>query len=342
MPPLRDGWTTGTTATAAALAALEYSRTGWVPSLVKAPLPPGVAGPHVSVPIEGAGPLPGGIAWGTARKYAGDDPDVTDGMLIRVELYPEAPGEMIIDGGQGIGRVTLPGLPVPPGQAAINPAPRAQIAAALRGVAPELGFRAIVIAPEGESRARGTMNARLGIAGGISILGTQGIVRPFSNAAWKATLEQFAAVNLASGQEHVAFATGRRSQRLLERACPGLPAQAFMVAGDFVADALQAAAPFARISWGCFFGKLVKLAQGHANTHAHVSALDMEFLAKSTHVPRLAFLGTAQEALEYLLRERRSAIEDVAVMARDQAMRFAGKSVAIHLFHTDGRELASL
>lgn len=339
---MRDGWTTGSTATAAALAALHFFRCGYVPEFVTVPLPPGVPGSCLTIPVVAAGELPGGVCWGMARKYAGDDPDVTDGMIIRAEIFP-CPGlKITIEGGEGIGRVTLPGLDMPPGMAAINPAPRAQITAALREAAPGLGFKVVISAPDGERRARGTMNGRLGIVGGISILGTQGVVRPFSHAAWRAALEQFVAVNRAAREVHVALATGRRSQSMLERKYPWLSARAFMVAGDFVADALAMVGEFAVISWGCFFGKLLKLAQGCANTHAHVSDLDLTFLADVARMPQLAQMTTAQEALELLLAQKPGAIREVVAIARDQAIAFAGKDVTVHLFHTDGRELASL
>jgi len=207
-------------------------------------------------------------------------------------------GSIIIKGGPGVGRVTLPGLPVPVGQAAVNPVPRQQITLALqawerqRGNVPngaqagtQEGHTALTVfvsVPEGAQLAQKTFNPRLGIEGGISILGTQGTVRPFSHAAWKATIEQGLSVAAATGCRSICLTTGRRSERLLMERNPLLPARCFVQVADFAKFSLHAAGllGFERIVWGCFFGKLVKLAQGHAYTHAQNATLDMQALAQ--------------------------------------------------------------
>lgn len=169
-------------------------------------------------------------------------------------------------------------MPINVGAAAINPVPRQQIAFAI-GQAASLpsGLRVVISAPEGERRARETMNARLGIVGGISILGTQGIVRPFSHDAYRASIRQAVKVAQALGCEEICFATGRRSLKCLARVYPHLPEQSFVVAGDFARDSLMLAKEFKTVAWGCFFGKLVKLAQGLGNTHARRASLDRDF-----------------------------------------------------------------
>ena len=192
---------------------------------------------------------------------------------------------VVILGGRGVGRVTLPGLPVPVGQPAINPVPRSQIEQAAREVLDAAGFqgdvRLIIEVADGEAIARHTLNPRLGIVGGISILGTQGIVKPFSHEAWRATIESGLQVARAAGIETAAFSTGRRSERMLMARFPELPELCFVQAADFFGFSLKRAQElgFSRIVWGCFFGKLAKMAQGLEYTHAHSEPTDFEALA---------------------------------------------------------------
>jgi cobalt-precorrin-5B (C1)-methyltransferase len=221
-------------------------------------------------------------------KDAGDDPDATNRARISclAVIDPSIPGGLHIEGGRGVGRVTLPGLPVPVGQAAINPVPRDQIGQAAREAIAEAGYAGsaslLVEVEDGEAMAAKTLNPRLGIVGGISILGTQGIVKPFSLDAWKATIDSGLDVARAAGLTVAAFSTGRRSERLLMARRPEVPGLAFVQAADFFAYSLQKAAGlgFSEIVWGCFFGKLVKMAQGLAYTHAHEAPTDFGLLAK--------------------------------------------------------------
>lgn len=341
MAGLRSGYTTGTTAAAAAMAALIFARAGVVPGHVDVPLPPFSTGETIAVPIERAGWGNGCLAFAEARKDGGDDPDATHGMILRAEIFANVRKGLEIDGGAGIGRATLPGLPIAPGDAAINPVPRAQIRSGLLGISPVLSpLRVVISAPEGEARARRTMNARLGILGGISILGTQGIVRPYSNAAYRASIAEALSVARATGCEKICLGTGRRSIGLMQRLYPDLMPQSFVVAGDFVEESLKLAGDFGRVSWGCFFGKLVKLAQGLGNTHAHAGALDREFLAKIAGMPELAECNTAQAALEYILQKPGPALRRLVELAKGYATKFAGREISIHLFHANGRELA--
>ena len=376
--PLREGFTTGTAATAAALGALELLFSGRPPAAVTTPLPPITGGgprARLEVPLTSCGPgpapelapmaFPPGAASAHARvrKDGGDDPDATSGALITASVFlrTDAPAPALrLDAGPGVGRVTLPGLPVPVGEAAINPGPQAQIRHALREALAAQGdevrertaLTVILSVPGGEELARRTLNPRLGIVGGISILGTQGTVRPYSHAAWRATVAQGLSVARATGCRTFCLSTGRRSEVLLMRRYPELPAQAFVQVADFARFSLRAAAALApeRLVWGCFFGKLAKLAQGLAYTHAREAPLDMKALAAlcagagASCAPEIALCVTAAHALELLLADSAAEAALAAVGARAQATarRFAGRLVHIHLFHTDGRELLSL
>ena len=376
--PLREGFTTGTAATAAALAALALLLEGTSPPSVCTPLPPvtgGTARAWLDVPIAlcapGAAPeLTGGdsptrlpCAHARVRKDGGDDPDATTGALITASVFLQAdagaPGINLM-GGPGVGRVTLPGLPVAVGAPAINPGPQAQLRFALEStLAASRGnthgrsaLTVILSVPGGEELARHTLNPRLGIVGGISILGTQGTVRPYSHAAWRATVAQGLSVARATGCRTICLSTGRRSEVLLMRRYPELAPQAFIQAADFARFSLAAAGALApeRLVWGCFFGKLAKLAQGLEYTHAREAQLDMDALAAlcaragAACAPAIARCVTAAHALELLLADPAggAAIAAVGAKAAATAARFAGRPVNIHLFHTDGRELLAL
>ncbi len=251
----------------------------------------------------------------TVIKDGGDDPDVTHGEKIQT-LVTLLPGDkklkITLDGGHGVGRATLPGLPIKVGQAAINPAPRAQIiAAALEGAEGFQGAISLLVeVPKGEELATKTMNPRLGIVGGISILGTQGIVKPFSHKAYTASISEALDVAAAAGLSHAVFTTGRRTERLYLESHPDTnPLSAIQVA-DFFSFANRAATlrGFTDITWSVFFGKLVKQSQGLAYTHAKTHAVDFELLAKRCaeagmnksllHIVRKA--NTARQVLEML------------------------------------------
>ena len=210
----------------------------------------------------------------------------------------------------------------------------------------------VISVPGGEELARHTLNPRLGIQGGISILGTQGTVRPYSHAAWRATVAQGLSVARATGCRTVCLSTGRRSEVLLMRRYPTLPEQAFVQAADFARFSLSEAGrlPLERLVWGCFFGKLAKLAQGLEYTHAREAPLDMAALATlcaeagAACAPAVARCVTAAHALELLLADPAgdAALAAVGARAAATARRFAGRAVTLHLFHTDGRELLTL
>lgn len=268
---------------------------------------------------------------------------------------------VLLRGGTGVGQVTLPGLPVAVGEPAINPEPRRQLAFAVRRECAAAGWRGTVRVtarvPEGRRIARHTLNPRLGIVGGISILGTRGTVRPYSHDAWRAAVAQGLDVARAAGLSEVCLSTGRRSETLLMRAHPELPPPAFVQAADYAAFSLAAAAQrgFARVAWGCFFGKLVKLAHGLPYTHAHAAPLDLTLLARwaagagagAATCAAVAAANTAGQALELLLNDpaHPAVLRAVAEQARAAAQHWTGKAeqvtVTVHLFHMDGRCLVT-
>jgi cobalt-precorrin-5B (C1)-methyltransferase len=225
-------------------------------------------------------------------KDAGDDPDVTNGAEVHAtvrrdrDTSPSLAGRVIIEGGKGIGRVTKPGLATPPGEWAINPIPRMMIEEAVGGVLSTFNlqhstFNIVISIPDGEERAKKTLNARLGIIGGLSILGTTGIVRPISAKAWTDTLDAALDVAKACGSETVVLSTGRTSEMAAQRWLNGaFPEEAFIMMGDHIAFALQACQVrgFNQPIIACQFAKLLKIACGHENTHAAESELDLEQL----------------------------------------------------------------
>ena len=278
---LRRGWTTGACATAATKAAYAALLTGAFPDPVSIVLPKGET-PAFALALKERGD-----DWARAGivKDAGDDPDVTHGSLIVSTVRRGAAGSgVIFRAGPGVGTVTRPGLPVPPGEPAINPAPRRMMAAAIAELAAlhgEAGDVEIEISvPGGEALAHKTWNPRLGILGGLSILGTTGIVHPFSCSAWIASIHQGIDVARAVGLRHVAGATGSTSESAVKRLY-GLPDEALIDMGDFVGGMLKhlRAHPVARVTVAGGFGKLAKMAQGAMDLHSGRSQVDFEWLA---------------------------------------------------------------
>ena len=284
---LRSGYTTGTCAAAAAKgAALMLVRQELV-SEVTIDLPAGVS---ATFPLHGQ-TFTGDSAACFVIKDAGDDPDVTNGAELHAEVkiapFDSAQGTISISGGIGIGKVTKPGLAVPPGEWAINPVPRRMIDEAVLSVFSKLiihnskfKINVVISIPDGEQRALKTLNARLGIIGGLSILGTTGIVRPISAKAWTDTIDAALDVAKACGCENVVLSTGRSSELAAQQHLAPLPEEAFIMMGDHVAYALQACAKrsFMRPVIACQFAKLLKIACGHPNTHAAASELDLTTL----------------------------------------------------------------
>ena len=272
---LRTGWTTGTCASAAAKAAAVGLLTGSAPASVEVPLPSGRRA-RFAVESEAANRC-------AVVKDAGDDPDCTDGARLTAEVRPRAGGSPTeLRAGPGVGTVTLPGLGLPVGAPAVNPVPRRMVLAALSEVTEE-PFDVTLSVPGGEAMAAKTTNARLGIVGGISILGTTGVVRPFSTAAYRASVVQQVDVAAAQGQRVLALATGSRSERAAVRLLPGLPAVCLVEVGDFTGIALRraAAAGMAHAVLVAMAGKIAKLAAGVMMTHFHRSRVDGELLSRA-------------------------------------------------------------
>ncbi len=281
---LRRGWTTGACAAAAAAAAFRALISGEAQTTSQIRLPKG------ETPVfrlSRSEKTAGGWCCGVI-KDAGDDPDVTNGceVIATVRLTPEAPG-IRFRAGDGVGTVTLPGLPVAVGEPAINPGPRAIISEALNNIAQSLGVSVnaeiTLSIPGGQAIASKTMNPRLGILGGLSILGTTGIVIPYSCASWINSIHRGVDVALLQGITHLIAATGSTSEAAAMRDYPDLPEQAFIDMGDFAGGLLKYLRrhPAPRLTIAGGVAKLAKLAQGHLDLHSSRSELDMLKLAET-------------------------------------------------------------
>ncbi len=393
---LREGFTSGTAVAAAAAVAVRMMLGGGEVRKWSVILPPVKGdwrcggGPRLDVPVESC-ERRGNTGVGAVRKDAGDDPDVTNGLLFSVTASREAPEEFgyrgksaleRLDGfsvflyaGKGVGVVTLPGIALEVGCPAINMHPRSQIAASAALAAQAAGFdgpvHLLVEVCGGEEAAEKTMNPRLGIAGGISILGTRGIVRPYSHAAWKKAILQSLEFCARSGSDAVCLTTGRRSEEAAAGICQQMPRHAFIQVADFAAFSVKQAARlgFSRIIWACFFGKLLKLAQGLKNTHADKAAADLELLAKTCalcggsakDVKHMLTLPMASGGLDYI-RSRSgataarviasladTALENISAWVKSTRRAGGGPSaectavnapklpeLVLHVFHLDG------
>jgi cobalt-precorrin-5B (C1)-methyltransferase len=305
---LRRGWTTGACATAATLAAYNGLLTGEFPDPVTITLPKGQTPSFALTRCH----LGDGDASAAVTKDAGDDPDVTHGAVITSTVRPGTPGTGVrFVAGPGVGTVTKPGLPLPVGEPAINPVPRrlmteaiAQVAAAHRGggdVVVEISV------DDGAQIARHTWNPRLGILGGISILGTTGVVVPYSCSAWIDSIRRGIDVARAAGHQHVAGCTGSTSEATVRRLY-GLPDDALLDMGDFVGAVLKYLRrhPVPRLTIAGGFGKLAKLAAGELDLHSGRSRIDLDGLSELATgagaapelAARIAAANTGLEALQ--------------------------------------------
>lgn len=295
---LRRGWTTGACATAATKAALIRLWGGQFPSTVTLRLPRG------ETPVFAVAHAAAGEGWAEAGiiKDAGDDPDVTHGALIKARVRM-VPGGVRFRAGQGVGVVTKPGLPIAVGEPAINPVPRAMMDEVVAELAAEYGqppdIEITISVRDGEALAQKTWNPRLGIKGGLSILGTTGVVRPFSCSAWIASIHRGVDVARATGQAHVAGCTGATSERVVQ-ALYGLPDHAMLDMGDFAGGLVKYLRrhPVARLTIGGGIGKMAKLAQGAVDLHSGRSQVDFDALADWVGDARLRGANTALEAYE--------------------------------------------
>jgi len=303
---LRTGWTTGSCAAAAAKAATTALTTGETQATVEIGLP---SGQRVRFPVDKC-TTSETEAEAVVVKDAGDDPDVTHGARLTATVsWRKDPG-LELDGGVGVGVVTKPGLGLELGAPAINPVPRAMITQSV-GEAIDLaqkGVYVIISVPDGEKMARKTTNARLGIIGGISILGTTGIVRPFSTASWRASVEQAISVLAAQREDTVVLCTGGRTEKGAMTLLPDLPEVCFVEVGDFTGAALRRAVEhgLTRVIFAGMAGKLTKLAAGVLMTHYTRSKVSLNLLKDITLAAggdhdlaeRVARANTARHAAE--------------------------------------------
>lgn len=317
---LHSGLTTGTCATAAAVAETLRRIKGETPPEVPVILPNGET---IGVPVFY------GDGYAYCIKESGDDPDVTNGIEIRAQVEPSDASEtnggkgvctFKISGGKGVGRFTLPGFDFPPGEPAINKAPRQMILqnvtailSPLKKTSSPLSSLTITISvPNGEEVARRTFNPRLGIEGGISIIGVSGIVRPFSEEAFIDSIRKCMQVAKASGTDRVVINSGAKSERFVKTRYPALPQQAFVEYGNYIGETLRMARElrFEAVTLGVMLGKAVKLAEGQLDTHSRKGTMNKDFLKQllqeagmGSYAPLLQHITLARELWEQLPAE---------------------------------------
>jgi cobalt-precorrin-5B (C1)-methyltransferase len=348
-PPLRRGWTTGTCATAAAKAAYAGLLTGEFPDPVEVTLPQGER-PAFTLALtrRTAGSATAGVV-----KDAGDDPDVTHGALILATVSPGPPGSGIVfRAGEGVGIVTRPGLVIPPGEPAINPVPRQMIGAAIAEVAAAAqagtDVEVEISVPGGGALAAKTLNGRLGIVGGLSILGTTGIVIPYSCSAWIHSIHNGIDVARASGLTHIAGSTGASSEAAVQK-LHALPETALIEMGDFVGGMLKYVRrhPVAQITIAGGVAKMTKLAQGMLDLHSKRGTVDLAGLAalaedvggSAALRAKIEASNTTAEAFAHAGAEGIALGDRVAQAAQATALApLAGSGVAVEVtvFDRDG------
>ncbi|MFA9420312.1 MAG: cobalt-precorrin-5B (C(1))-methyltransferase [Gammaproteobacteria bacterium] len=342
---LRSGFTTGACATAVSLAAANLLLNDLGSGSVSIQLPKGQV---VEFKLERCERLNSNRAISSTIKDAGDDPDVTHLATIfaEVELRPEA--GVRFHAAEGVGTVTRTGLSIAVGDAAINPVPRQMMREHLSRLADECGysggFEVHVGIVNGENIALKTMNARLGIIGGLSILGTTGIVRPFSCSAYIASITQGMDVAHANGLDHIAASTGSTSEAYIQQKL-GLADMALVEMGDFVGAVLKhlKKAPIAKLTICGGFGKISKLAAGNSSLHSHDSSIDFEFLAglgadlgaSSELVNRIKQSNTSIEALKFCETDKIPLADQICRLARDSALSKAQTNVEIDVYCVD-------
>jgi cobalt-precorrin-5B (C1)-methyltransferase len=347
--PLRRGWTTGACAAAAAKAAFAALVTGEFPDPVEVTLPRGER-PSFALALTRRDDI---SASAGIVKDAGDDPDVTHGALIVATVRRAGRGSGVVFlAGEGVGTVTRPGLPVPPGEPAINPVPRRMIRDAIAEIAAATGAPADVeveiSVPGGQEMAAKTLNARLGIIGGLSILGTTGVVVPYSCSAWIHSIHSGIDVARAAGLEHIAGSTGAASEAAVQKLYR-LPETALIDMGDFVGGMLKYLRmhPVPRVTLAGGVAKMSKLAQGMLDLHSKRGAVDLAALAALAEAAggsaqvcaQISAANTAAEAFARAAGEGIGLGDSVAQAAQSTAARVvAGRGIAIEvvLFDRDG------
>jgi cobalt-precorrin-5B (C1)-methyltransferase len=342
--PLRYGWTTGACATAAAKAAFQALITGSFPDSVEIRLPKGKT-PTFDLAESKLGE---GFATAAIIKDAGDDPDVTHGAKIEARVQWGADERIVFKAGEGVGTVTKAGLLLAVGEPAINPAPRQMIIENLSEIATahksSLNVEVTISVGNGEALARKTWNGRLGIVGGLSILGTTGIVVPYSCSAWIASIRQVIDVGRAAGLKHMAATTGSTSEKTVAEIY-GFDETSIIDMGDFAGGALKYLRdnPVPRVTLAGGFGKLAKLAAGHLDLHSKRSQVDIKFLARlagsagasSKITQEIEATETAAQALLVAKREDVFLGDAVAARAQETALDQVNGAVDIEVIVVD-------
>jgi len=354
---LRSGYTTGACAAAASRAACTALLAKKSPTSVPVTFPDGSI-VSFAVTLEARSE---NSARASVVKDAGDDPDVTNGAVIAADVVIEhgqnAAIKIVVTGGTGVGNVTKPGLAVDVGNPAINPVPMQMIRQNVREAYDYHGgrngcmIRVCISVPEGEELAKKTLNARLGIIGGISILGTTGIVRPVSAKAWTDTILASLDVAQANGITDIVLSTGRTSERCIQKQLDP-PEEALVMMGDYLHFSLKAVKQyqFTTIHLATMWAKLLKGAMGHEQTHVRHGVLEMKDVRtfftgigiEKKLVDQFEKANTAREILEVLMRKQTiSVIEQVCDVARGKYEGITGINTLVHLVDGRGKLICS-
>ncbi|HTK10377.1 MAG TPA: cobalt-precorrin-5B (C(1))-methyltransferase [Ktedonobacteraceae bacterium] len=344
---MRTGYTTGACATAATRAALLALYDGQAPDTITITLPVGV---KATFAVHSCEHHADGSVTASVLKDAGDDPDVTHGAELRATLSWLATADIRIDGGVGVGRVTKPGLGLEVGSAAINQVPRAMIEGVVRELLTERdevrGVSVLISVPDGLERSLKTLNARLGVLGGISILGTTGIVKPYSTAAYKASISKAVDVAIACGcQDHLLLTTGSRSEKFGRRYIP-LPEEAYIQMGEFTGHALRdsAAKGVRAVTLVGMVGKLSKIGDGRMQTHVAGAAVDLQSMAEVARacgapeeiVTQVLQANTARHFQELMLEQNIHAVFDmICERARSASQAYVKQKLDIDVLMCD-------
>jgi len=347
---LRSGYTTGACAAAASKAAVLLLDGRSCTETVEIPFPDSS---RRSFKIQRSGVNDNGqTAWASVIKDAGDDPDVTNGAEIAAEARLSDSSTLIIKGGKGVGVITKPGLAVGIGEPAINPVPRKMINNAVKEASQGSSIEITISVTDGEKLAEKTLNARLGIVGGISILGTTGIVRPISSDAWTATISSSMDVAKAMGRDIIVLSAGRASEKAHMKKF-SFPDESYVMMGDYLEFALLDAVRhgFGAIHLCAQWAKMLKIAMATPQTHVRHGAISME---KAVHflrsigidAPAVMEFNTAREIFDFIksgfLAGKPSLLSDVCRAAKRYAEGItAGMSVTAHLVSYEGDILAS-
>lgn len=353
---LRSGFTTGAAAAAAAKGALLALLAPKPPEKVQITF---LTGTQTDIALHAIEIKNSHCAVATVIKDAGDDPDVTHKaeVGVKVTIFPDLKElKVVITGGKGVGVVTKPGLEIPPGQPAINPGPSRMITQEVTQVLEQFNklfqIEVEVFVPKGVELAEKTLNARLGILGGLSILGTTGIERPMSHEAYLATISKALNVAKACGMDEVVLTTGRRSERFAQSIWPQKKEEAFIQIGDFFKASLEMAVNqnFRRVVLCIFFGKAVKMAQGTPHTHAARSDLTLNALANwsvaidndEKLADRIRKANTARHAFDLLKDDHLNVLMLVAEKVGDWVRHFTRNKMGLKVCILDyqGRMIA--